>query len=906
LDPNASPGPSAGTTMQHSTPSARLLALLLLPLLLVSLAWLTLGPSAHAQKGKEEEEDTAPAKPATTTKPRPKVEEEDTGSKPTRRVVTPEDEVKKPAAPSIDDAPDLWTIARKTKNPAIREFLTEVAEPHDVIVNKRVVMSVAPVEKYLGPEDAPRFAGTVEVHPFDEEWKQEKKTWQITSSSSSISGIRYYEQTVVREVDKFLEQKLDQLEGKARYLPRQEMLRLSETVLSFALRFHESQAAQGKRDGEGFDAIVDSLKKRLLEVQLDELSGYVTGNDWDNAFALASRLADAYPKPEDHQRIAAMLSQVIGKAAQAGNYNDEQLVELQKRLRQLQDRFPDAKALVAINTNMKDQAEKLFRQAQEIVERSPSRKEDALGMLRRAEQIYPRLPGLRDYRLKLENLAAVLRVGVRELPVNLSPNLACTDAEKQAVELLFEGLVKLRDEPGVGQYYAPGLAEGHPVVLPLGRQFEISRDAYWSNDKPVTSADVRNTMLLLKNPKWSGYDPTWKHLVEDVRVSSDPKRVSLTLTQGVFDPLALLTFKVLPAEPWPGVALTSNEEAKFAQAPVGSGPFQFAGRTTNDGRPALSFTASASYGSRAGKAGLPHIREVQFVQCKDPVKELAQGKLDLVTDVPDDQLAALQAPGSPAELLPPLPNRRIYFLAANYRRFALQNASLRKAIAHALDREKILNEVFRSGNKEVHKALNGPFPPGSWACDSQFGYRLNFAKPFFTEAKNAGADKALSLLYPADDPRVGLAVQKIHDQLKAELGMDVQLKPLPPRELREQVEGKHDYDLAYYHYDYPSDAFWPGPLFDPEAAEVPHGSNFLGYVNDGDLLQQLGKVREHRDPQEVQKAAKVLHQVFFEKMPFIPLWQLDTHVAMTHALKPTPFDPLLVFTDIDHWRLEKK
>ena len=55
----------------------------------------------------------------------------------------------------------------------------------------------------------------------------------------------------------------------------------------------------------------------------------------------------------------------------------------------------------------------------------------------------------------------------------------------------------------------------------------------------------------------------------------------------------------------------------------------------------------------------PHIREVQFVQCKDPVKELASGKVDLVTDVPDDRLAVLQAPRSTAEALPPLPSEML-------------------------------------------------------------------------------------------------------------------------------------------------------------------------------------------------------------------------------------------------------
>jgi peptide/nickel transport system substrate-binding protein len=882
--------------MSHPARPARLLALLLL---LAGVAVLGFGLAAHAQKGKEEEEDK---NPPTKTKPRPKVEEEDTSAKkPTRRVTAPDDGVKKPARPAaIPETTDLVTAARQAKNPAVREFLESVAVPHDIVVNPRVIKRVAPVDKYLG-QDPPRFAGSLTLHPLDEEWNQEKP-WSV--NDRMLTGVKYYEQTALSRVDEFLEKPLDSDPNRRDYVSRPDMLHVAETVLSAVLTFHDSQRAQGKREGEAFDTMEAKVKKRLFDVQLDELNLFVDGNDWDNAFAMAKRLADAYPKPEDHKVIADLLAKVISKAAEAGNYNDEQLLALRAHLKQLQERFPNATALGPIDDRLKAQADSLFQRAQNLVEKAPGERNKALEMLRRAEEIYPRLPGLHDYRLRLDNALAVLRVGVRRLPVNLSPNLAYTDAEKQAVELLFEGLVKVSYAPDGSQYYVPGLAEGQPVVLPLGRQFHIARDAYWSNDQPVTAADVRNTLRLLKDPKWSGFDPTWKELVEDMRLSNDPSRVSLTLTQGVFDPLALMTFKVLPEKPWPGFTLNANEEEKFATKPVGSGPYQLDAALT--GGRYVTFTASPSYGSRPGKLGLPHIRQVQFVQGDDPVGDLLAGKVDLVTDVPTDRLAALQGPNSPVVVLPPMPNRRIYFLAANGNRFALQSPAMRKAIAHAIDRNKILDDVFRAGQKGVHKALNGPYPPDSWACDPNQGYRLSYAKSFYKEAEQAGAaNKVLTLKYPDDDPRVGKAMRLIHDQVKAEIGVDLQLKPLPPDKLREQVEGSHDYDLAYYHYDYASDAYWLWPLFDPEAIGA-RQSNFLSYKNDGDLLQQFGRVKAFRDPEKVQTETRLLHRILFEKMPLIPLWQLDTHVAMSPALKPTPFDPLLVFTDVEQWKLEKK
>src|SRR5262249_28648274 len=159
----------------------------------------------------------------------------------------------------------------------------------------------------------------------------------------------------MQRVDDFLKLQLDrESPDRPKYMSRQDMLRLAEGVLSFVLQFHESQVAQAKRD-DGFGQIEADLTKKLRSVHLAERAGFVNGNDWDSAFKMANRLADAYP--DDRKQIADALSQVISRAAQAGNYDDKQLAVLQKRLKQLEERFPDAPALVPINDRLKQQAE---------------------------------------------------------------------------------------------------------------------------------------------------------------------------------------------------------------------------------------------------------------------------------------------------------------------------------------------------------------------------------------------------------------------------------------------------------------------------------------------------------------------------------------------------------------------
>jgi hypothetical protein len=57
----------------------------------------------------------------------------------------------------------------------------------------------------------------------------------------------------------------------------------------------------------------------------------------------------------------------------------------------------------------------------------------------------------------------------------------------------------------------------------------------------------------------------------------------------------------------------------------------------------------------------------------------------------------------------------------------------------------------------------------------------------------------------------------------------------------------------------------------------------------------------------VQRLTHEIHDRLYETMPFIPLWQLDTHLAYHKSLGlPNYVDPLLIFNQVETWNLEKK
>jgi hypothetical protein len=99
--------------------------------------------------------------------------------------------------------------------------------------------------------------------------------------------------------------------------------------------------------------------------------------------------------------------------------------------------------------------------------------------------------------------------------------------------------------------------------------------------------------------------------------------------------------------------------------------------------------------------------------------------------------------------------------------------------------------------------------------------------------------------------------------------------------------------------------YWLWPLFDgrPEALQ-PGGANFLG-CEDAKLEELFRAAMGRREFAEVHKHTHEIHARLYDTMPLIPLWQLDTHVAVHPALRLTHLDPLRVFDDVANWKLEK-
>ena len=886
---------------------------------------------APNQKKERIEEEEEPPKTKAPPGPKKRVEEEEEApkKKQKRKVIRVDEEENKKTQPEAGRAGgseasgDLTQAAEKTNHPDLRAFFRSLAVPYEAVLYKRSSILVngerpqrgeeriEPTPAFLG-NDPGRF-GQQRLH-FRRLAPDKKGDKDFSEDPERLVAVRCYEEIALEKVKSFLREKYDERgEKDPLYLSRDAMLTAAEQALSFVLSWHQSAIQTGKRSGKDWDEVEKKLRSYLFEVLLEQMKELARSKDWNGVLELTHHLVKNYGNTDD-ERIFRPVVEMIQQALNDAISDPSKKRDTFKRLHDLEMEFPNNPLLQSLSKPRQAYAKSLLDQAEHLAkDREDARKlQLAREYLKEAEETWPQLQGVGKLRRQIGRDYPILHVGMRDpLPKYFSPAWACTDNERRALELLFESLVKLVPDGLGGFRYRPCLAESPAKVKPLGRQFDLPRNAFWSNGKPLTAGDIQNSLEFVKIGKGVGLSRVWGDLLEDkIQSMKNPFQPTLKMKQGFLDTLAPMSFKIVRRDE----QKILTEE--FARNPVTSGPFLLdldrSGQSDETRRLALIFVANPAYSQRPTKHGTPHIQEIRFYsygENTDLAKELASRNLDLVLDLTAKQAEGLQR-NQNTDIMVPLPspavpNRRIYFLAINTRK--LEDPKLRQALSLAIDRERLLNEHFRGSLKGLHKALGGPFPAGSWACkparegnkESQTLFDPELAKL----QKPQGKVGPFHLKYAADNPAVDEAMKDLCAQVKELTGVVLEPTPRTPYQLREDVEKAKDYELAYYHYDFPDECYWLAPLFGPPPGT--EDTNIFKY-NNPDLSRLLDGVKGFRDFAKVREYQWSTQEFLNREMPFIPLWQLDPLLAYRRDVQPSAFDPLLVFDNIEEWHLIHK
>lgn len=443
-----------------------------------------------------------------------------------------------------------------------------------------------------------------------------------------------------------------------------------------------------------------------------------------------------------------------------------------------------------------------------------------------------------------------LRFALQSMPVTLDPRYATDAAASRVNRLLYQRLVDFDDT-----FNAVAELADWQALTPTHYRFMLRpQQGEFHHGRRLNTRDIKATFDFILDQGNASPHRSSLAIISRIEMIDDD-RIDFFLSEADSLFPTRLGIAILPAE-----LIASGHD--FKRHPVGSGPFRFVANPS----PAL--------------LRLQRIRDgqnIDFIHVPNPttrVLKLVNGEIDMLQNDISPELQAYLEQQEGLRL-----KRRVgtnfTYLGLNLESNTLNDLRVRRALAHAIDRDQIIEHLFQHAARPADTVL----VKEHWAANTSlepYSYAPDVARRLLREA-GYDADHPLRLTYKtSSDPfRIRLATV-IQSQLQS-VGVDVDIR---------------SYDWGTFYGDIKAGRFqlfslsWVG-IKSPDIfryvfhskAVPPEGANRGHYVNHQvDNLIEAASLENDIDSQAqyYQKIQQIIHR----DLPYVPLWYED-HVFIS-------------------------
>jgi peptide/nickel transport system substrate-binding protein len=322
------------------------------------------------------------------------------------------------------------------------------------------------------------------------------------------------------------------------------------------------------------------------------------------------------------------------------------------------------------------------------------------------------------------------REGMLSRPTNVNPLAARTQADRDLVALVFEGLVGRADDgrprPGLARSWTS--SDAGDVWT-----FQLVPDRHWQDGEAVTAADVVFTVETLQDPDYHGPGAgSWAGITV---TAVDPATVRFELATPLGGFLDLATQPIVPRHLLADTPPGAMADAAFGEAPIGSGPYIVVELDRDHAvlEPAIGVTTPGGASQAPGPSsadplatsvpthrtddlsvGLSRLEFRFFDDATALAAAFRNRELDAVSGL--DPAAATALATTPGARTLRNPSTTLAAVALNLRPIedGFADPRTRQALLGAIDRERIVSVVFGGAATRA----DGLIPPSSWAFDS--------------------------------------------------------------------------------------------------------------------------------------------------------------------------------------------
>ena len=448
--------------------------------------------------------------------------------------------------------------------------------------------------------------------------------------------------------------------------------------------------------------------------------------------------------------------------------------------------------------------------------------------------------------------------------------------------------------------YDPQLAESwEPSDDGLALTFHL-REATWSDGTPITAEDVRWTWQAQTDPDVAWRRARYKESIRDVEVV-DSRTVRFHFTESSPDQLEEANLgSVLPKHAWGELPFSEWRQSSgwFVDRVVSSGPFVLESWTPNQ---ALALRRNERYHVR----GAPLLDRLIFQVIPEKTSQISQlmgGSIDYLRVIPPDQIARVEEHAETE--IDAYWGRQFDFLCWNTRRTPLESSEVRRALTHAIDRQAIVDSIYRGYARVAVTAILS----STWAFDDSLApwpYARGEADAALAAAGFADLDGDGTLERDGEPLAFELIIQsgnRVHldaaTLIQAQLrraGVELSLRPLEFPTWVDKVKSG-DFDVAIGGWEIPTSLDMSYAFHTDEIGNF----NFGAYSNPE--LDRLLDAASKGEPTEGR--LDLLHEVqavLHREQPYTFLWEPQKLNARRSRVRGSRPNALSTFFWIDEW-----
>ncbi|MBC7313463.1 MAG: ABC transporter substrate-binding protein, partial [Rhizobium sp.] len=299
-------------------------------------------------------------------------------------------------------------------------------------------------------------------------------------------------------------------------------------------------------------------------------------------------------------------------------------------------------------------------------------------------------------------LSAELKVGSANMPPYLDPGRDHSNVGSQFYYNSFDVLID-KDSETAETTFRPGLATEWKLVEPTVMELKLREGVVFQNGDPMTADDVIFSLNRMLKPTFKPYIVRAKDRLGNFdraeKVDDHTIRIVAKRPEPLWETLINMQQLMVIPEKYtkaltgdPNVAEDADFEA-FSLAPVGTGPYKIAQFVP--GEKLVWERHDAFWGDKAPfeKVTVSYVPEMA-----SRITALKNKEVDLITNVPPDQLSTIEADSNlkVASDVTPL----FHILIFNTQNEVMKDPKFRQAISYAVDRET-LNEALWLGKAVV-------------------------------------------------------------------------------------------------------------------------------------------------------------------------------------------------------------